>query len=69
MGISVTSMLSLQTVGSSAGNGICLNNIIAACTVVGLNIGEGKILATTAKFVFSLTTLATAVHLAFYIRF
>ena len=69
VGISVTSMLSLQTVGSSAGNGICLNNIIAACTVVGLNIGEGKILATTAKFVFSLTTLATAVHLAFYIRF
>jgi L-lactate permease len=56
---SVTSMLALQSVGASAGNGICLNNIIAACAVVGLDIGEGKVLMKTYKFVFASTTIAT----------
>ena len=46
---SYTSMLALQAVGASAGNGVCLNNIISACTVVGLNISEGKIIAQTFK--------------------
>jgi len=67
--ISVTSMLALQAVGASAGNGICLNNIIAAITVVGLTVREGAILVKTARFVFSLTTIATIVMLAFFIRF
>ena len=66
---SVTSILALQAVGGSAGNGICLNNIIAACAVVGLNIGEGKILTQTYKFVFASTTIATVVMLAFFFRF
>jgi L-lactate permease len=69
IGTSVTSMLALQAVGASAGNGICLNNIIAACAVVGLNVGEGVILFKTYKFVFLCTTLATVVMLAFYFRF
>jgi L-lactate permease len=59
IGTSVTSMLALQTVGASAGNGICLNNIIAACAVVGLDIGEGKVLMKTYKFVFASTTIST----------
>ena len=42
-------MLALQVVGASAGNGICLNNIIAACTVTGFVIAEGKVIARTAK--------------------
>jgi L-lactate permease len=69
IGISKTSMLALQAVGASAGNGICLNNIIAACTITGLVIGEGTILAKTYKLVFSLTTIATIVMLAFFMRF
>jgi L-lactate permease len=69
IGLSVTSMLALQAVGGSAGNGICLNNIIAACAVVGLDIGEGKILMKTFKFVFASTTIATIVSLAFFFRF
>lgn len=69
IGVSTTAMLALQVVGASAGNGICLNNIIAACTVVGLNIGEGQILMRTAKYVFSLTTIATIAMLAFFLRF
>eukprot|EP00980_Cylindrotheca_fusiformis_P017540 scaffold5502_cov115-Cylindrotheca_fusiformis.AAC.2 len=69
IGISLTSVLALQAVGASAGNGICLNNIIAACAVVGLNIGEGAILKQTYKFVFGITTISTVVMLAFFIRF
>jgi lactate permease len=69
IGVSKTSMLALQAVGASAGNGICLNNIIAACTITGLQVGEGAILGKTYRFVFSLTTIATIVMLAFFVRF
>ncbi|KAG7358770.1 L-lactate permease [Nitzschia inconspicua] len=69
IGVSKTSMLALQAVGGSAGNGICLNNIIAACTIVGLNIGEGAILGKTYRAVFSSTTISTIVMLALFIRF
>eukprot|EP00529_Nitzschia_sp_RCC80_P015947 CAMPEP_0113446620 /NCGR_PEP_ID=MMETSP0014_2-20120614/3806_1 /TAXON_ID=2857 /ORGANISM="Nitzschia sp." /LENGTH=712 /DNA_ID=CAMNT_0000337729 /DNA_START=156 /DNA_END=2294 /DNA_ORIENTATION=+ /assembly_acc=CAM_ASM_000159 len=69
IGVSTTSMLALQAVGASAGNGICLNNIISACTITGLQIGEGEILGQTYKYVFSNTTIATIVMLAFFIRF
>lgn len=69
IGVSKTSILALQAVGASAGNGICLNNIIAACAVVGLNIGEGQILMKTYKFVFANTTIATIIMLALFIRF
>jgi len=69
IGISKTSMLALQVIGASAGNGICLNNIISACTITGLTVGEGEILTKTYKFVFSNTTIATIVMLTFFIRF
>jgi len=69
IGTSKTSILALQAVGGSAGNGICLNNIIAACAVVGLNIGEGQILMKTYKFVFANTTIATIIMLVLFIRF
>lgn len=62
-------MLALQVIGASAGNGICLNNIISACTITGLAVGEGEILAKANKFVFSNTTIATIVMLTFFIRF
>ena len=58
-------MLALQAIGASAGNGICLNNIISACTVTGLVIGEGKIIAKTAKFVLAFIVIATLIMLAF----
>lgn len=69
VGTSVTAMLALQAVGAAAGNGVALNNIIAVCTVVGLNVGEGKIVGMTYKYVLSLTTIATIVMLAIFIRF
>jgi lactate permease len=69
LGISKTSMLALQVLGASAGNGICLNNIISACTITGLAVGEGEVLAKTSKFVFSNTTIVTIVMLALFVRF
>jgi L-lactate permease len=69
IGTSVTTMLALQAVGASAGNAFCLNNIIATCTIVGLNVSEGKIVGLTYKFALSLTTIATVVMLAFFFRF
>lgn len=69
IGTSYTSMLALQAVGASAGNGVCLNNIIAACTVVGLNISEGKIIAQTFKPVLAIALVSTIVMLAFFFRF
>eukprot|EP00536_Pseudo-nitzschia_multiseries_P007374 jgi/Psemu1/240174/estExt_Genewise1.C_1730063 len=69
IGNSKTSMLALQVIGASAGNGICLNNIISACTITGLAVDEGKILSKTYKYVFSSTSIATIVMLTFFIRF
>jgi L-lactate permease len=69
IGTSITSMLALQAVGASAGSGIALNNIIAACAVLGLNVSEGEIVFKTYKFVFLSTTLAAVIMLAFYFRF
>ena len=69
IGTSTSTMLALQAVGASAGNGICLNNIIAACAVVGLSNVEGKILLKTYKYVFANTTIATIIMLIFFFRF
>ena len=69
IGVSKTSLLALQAIGGSAGNGICLNNIIAACAVVGLDVGEGAILKQTYKFVLGITTLSTIIMLGFFLRF
>ena len=69
IGVSVNAMLALQVYGASAGNGICLNNIIAALTVVGLDVSEGEILKRTGKYVLASTTIATVVMLAFFFRF
>jgi lactate permease len=69
IGTSSTTMLALQVVGAASGNPICLNNIIAACAVVGLNVGEGAILKLTYKFVLCCTTISTIVMLIFFFRF
>ena len=40
-------MLALQAIGGSLGHAICLNNIIAASTVVGLKASEGEVMKRT----------------------
>lgn len=69
IGVSTSAMLALQATGASAGNGICLNNIIAACAVVGLKVGEGKVITRTGPLVLSVCTISTLVMLAFFFRF
>lgn len=42
------SILALQSVGGALGNMVCINNIVAVCSVLGLDKSEGKILRKTA---------------------
>lgn len=44
MGISKTIILSLQSVGGAIGNMVCIHNIVAVCTVVGILGSEGAII-------------------------
>lgn len=47
-GLSVGTILALQSVGGAMGNMTCINNIIAACTVSGISNQEGYIMKRTA---------------------
>jgi lactate permease len=40
-------MLSLQSVGASMGNMVCINNIIAVCSILGVYNQEGFIIKRT----------------------
>ncbi len=47
LGLSRTTILSLQSVGGAMGNMICIHNIVAVCSVVGLQAKESEILRKT----------------------
>lgn len=47
LGLSRTTILSLQSVGGAMGNMICIHNIVAVCSVVGLQSKESEILRKT----------------------
>ncbi|MBN2306882.1 L-lactate permease [Candidatus Peregrinibacteria bacterium] len=47
LGLNLTTILALQSVGGAMGNMICINNIVAVCSVLGLTNVEGKILKKT----------------------
>ena len=47
LGISLTTMLALQTVGAAMGNMVAIHNIVAVCAVLGLKNQEGEILKKT----------------------
>ncbi|MDX7999302.1 L-lactate permease [Xenorhabdus sp. Reich] len=46
-GMDVNLMLALQSVGGAMGNMICLNNIIAVCSILGIANAEGQIMKKT----------------------
>ena len=48
LGLDRTLILSLQSVGASMGNMVCINNIVAVCSILGIANVEGKILKKTA---------------------
>ncbi len=43
-----TGILSVQVVGAAMGNMVCLNNIVAVCSILGISAQEGHILKRTA---------------------
>ncbi len=47
LGIDRTIVLSLQSVGGAMGNMVCINNIVAVCTILGIANREGFILKRT----------------------
>src|SRR6516225_1655153 len=47
LGISLTTMLALQTAGAAMGNMVAIHNIVAVCAVLGLKNQEGDILKKT----------------------
>jgi lactate permease len=47
LGLSPTTILSLQSVGGAMGNMVCIHNIIAVCSILGLSNQEGPILRQT----------------------
>ncbi|HGO5854657.1 TPA: L-lactate permease [Mannheimia haemolytica] len=48
VGLSVTLILALQSVGGAMGNMVCINNIVAVCSVTGIEKQEGNIIKKTA---------------------
>ena len=46
-GLSMTLILALQSVGGAMGNMVCINNIIAVCTVLDVKNSEGAIIKKT----------------------
>jgi len=47
LGLSRTTILSLQSAGGAMGNMVCIHNIVAVCSILGLNNEEGRILRQT----------------------
>lgn len=45
--LNLTTILAAQSVGGAMGNMVCINNIVAVCSVLGLVNMEGKILRST----------------------
>lgn len=60
-GISVPLILALQSVGGAMGNMVCINNIIAVCSVLGIDKAEGRIIKTTAVPMFIYGVIAALV--------
>ena len=47
LGMDQVTILSLQSVGAAMGNMVCINNIVAVCSILGLQNREGYILKRT----------------------
>lgn len=48
LGLHTNTVLAMQSVGGSMGNMVCINNIVAVCSVLGLTAQEGFIMKRTA---------------------
>ncbi len=70
IGISRIVIVGLQVVGGAAGNMICVHNVVAACTTVGVLGKEGRVIRTNAipAFIYAIVTGVFA-YLAVYVFF
>lgn len=66
-GLSVTLILALQSVGGAMGNMVCINNIIAVCSVLGIDKAEGSIIKKTVIPMAIYGVIAVVVALIFFL--
>lgn len=62
-GLNVNLTLALQSVGGAMGNMVCLNNIIAVCTILGITNAEGAIIKKTVVPMFIYGVIAAVMAL------
>ena len=62
-GLSATLVLALQSVGGAMGNMVCINNIVAVCSVLDVHNQEGAIIKKTfvPMFIYGIITAIVAV--------
>jgi lactate permease len=65
LGLSRTTILALQSVGGAMGNMVCIHNIVAVCSILGLQHAEGTILRKTFLPTLLYGVIAGAIALAF----
>lgn len=65
VGLSSSLILALQSVGGAMGNMICINNIVAVCSVLNIKNKEGNIIKQTAMpmFIYGVIAALTAIVL------
>jgi magnesium-transporting ATPase (P-type) len=63
LGLSRTTILSLQSAGGAMGNMICIHNIVAVCSILGLHHEEGRILRGTFRPMLLYGVMVTAISL------
>lgn len=64
-GLSVSLILAAQSVGGAMGNMVCINNIVAVCSVLNINNKEGEIIKHTVMpmFVYGVITALSALFI------
>lgn len=64
-GLSVSLILAAQSVGGAMGNMVCINNIVAVCSVLNINNKEGEIIKRTVMpmFVYGVITALSALFI------
>ncbi len=65
LGLSRTTILSLQSAGGAMGNMVCIHNIVAVCSILGLQNEEGRILRQTFWPLVLYGCIASAISLIF----
>lgn len=64
--LNLTTVLALQSVGGAMGNMICINNIVAVCSVLAIPNREGFILLRTARVLIPYALISAGVAIFFF---